>query len=999
MDIMTLTSAAAKSMASAVTKLSSVLRVRIQKKHLATLQRSLKDAINSVLTPEVVEDANPNFTQIAAYLGSPHFSDVCYQVLMVQAAGLTVTYETDLRTLLEYELRLYTDDTAARRWATYIGASLTQAAQAILTNDTLRALLSDSRIQAEAHQRYVEQLLSGIAHRLEIIDRVTKTSTNAEIEAFEKKYRSQLQTRYRKITPPNLGTPRSVPFSKVYVPAALASGDEDIKLGDFISAIHRTIVVGDPGGGKTTLATRIILDATSAAGLYGRKDVLTPFVVTLREYAARRQEKPMSIVQYIEETLAAKFEISDAPDNVVAFMFVTGRAIAIFDGLDELLDTTQRQEIVQNVELFCALYSTAPALVTSRAVGYAEAPLDQEVFDLFKLAKFNTEQVEEYVRKWFANAPDLPTDERATIPAQFLLESELAGDLTTNPLMLSLMCNLYRGERYIPRNRPELYEKCATMLFERWDRNRRIVVSLPIESHVRPAMMAIAYKIFETPRLQEGVPRSELESMAVAYLLGAKYDSEEKARRVAVKFIDFCTGRAWVFTNTGSSDREELYQFTHRTFLEYFAAAHLASTCHETLELLNILLPHVALAEWDVVSQLAVQILSKQVGGAADDMIDGILQFEAALPSSQKCNVLSFGVRCLGFLVPREATVRRLIGRMFEVVIDQEVYAERSPARSLVADSFSPIDLISNIFHVTDENHEPALEALATGLSDALGASSPIALDLCCARIAASVRQRANRLPFDAGWSASLEGLFASAGERLALSRDQMLLSKRSCAVYAFERRMITSSQFVSFQGVEHCFLPIWDTARREYLAPEAYRFLEWDRGNEVWLSWASSAIATLRGSPPPWFACGALIDPFSHPLERRLMADVARRDGVTLDAPSSLMEVVLLAAAFEALVSARDLSDRAELEGEVHGREWRRDGMLVYWRGEEGEEEESREFRRFSRPTSNWLGRRRTAALAFTALRRKVTAVRKLGGVSLGILDPVERCVERLVP
>ena len=47
----------------------------------------------------------------------------------------------------------------------------------------------------------------------------------------------------------------------------------------------------------------------------------------------------------------------------------------------------------------------------------------------------------------------------------FISESASVADLRSNPLMLALLCILYRGAGSLPRNRTEVYEQCASMLY------------------------------------------------------------------------------------------------------------------------------------------------------------------------------------------------------------------------------------------------------------------------------------------------------------------------------------------------------------------------------------------------------------------------------------------------------------------------------------------------------------------------------------------------------
>jgi predicted NACHT family NTPase len=160
-----------------------------------------------------------------------------------------------------------------------------------------------------------------------------------------------------------------------------------------------------------------------------------------------------------------------------------------------------------------------------------------------------------------------------------LEESQPVPDLRSNPLLLALMCNIYRGEGYIPKNKPDVYGKCAEMLFERWDKGRGIQVPLPIkeiESQIKPTMMYLAHWIYSDEALQSGVTERKLVAKAADYLCPKRFEDRDEAEQAAREFIEFCRGRAWVFTDTGTTkEGDGLYQFTHRTFLEYFTACYL----------------------------------------------------------------------------------------------------------------------------------------------------------------------------------------------------------------------------------------------------------------------------------------------------------------------------------------------------------------------------------------------------------------------------------------
>ncbi|MGA9099774.1 MAG: hypothetical protein WB392_12680 [Methanotrichaceae archaeon] len=343
-------------------------------------------------------------------------------------------------------------------------------------------------------------------------------------------------------------------------------------------------------------------------------------------------------------------------------MLLNGRALVIFDGLDELLDTSYRQEISSDIECFCSLYPSVPIIVTSREIGYEQAPLDEKMFEVFRLAPFDTNQVKQYVRNWFYIDTDLSFEQKSQKVESFLRESEIVSDLRSNPLMLALMCNIYRGENYIPRNRPDVYEKCATMLFERWDKSRGIKYPgdvEEIEAHIKPMMMHLAYYIYSNESLQSGVTEKNLIDHSTSYLFEKRFEDIDEAERAAKNFIEFCRGRAWVFTDIGTTkDGESLYQFTHRTFLEYFAAAYLVRINPIPDKLISILKPKIIKREWDVVAQLAFQIQNKNVEGAADQLLTILMELSKDCDNICSMNITSFAARSLEFLIPSPKVVR-----------------------------------------------------------------------------------------------------------------------------------------------------------------------------------------------------------------------------------------------------------------------------------------------------------------------------------------------------
>ena len=422
-----------------------------------------------------------------------------------------------------------------------------------------------------------------------------------------------------------------------------------------------TIVLSMGGKSKSTLSLKLCHDLAehySKRILAGRQ--VLPILVVLRDYDAEKKGCKCSILQFIETMVNSKYQIKP-PNGAFEYLLLNGRAVVIFDGLDELIETECRQQISDDIESFCNLYPSVPVLVTSRDVGYRQAPLDKKTFDHFQLAPFNEEQVKEYVTNWFYADTELTKRQNKQKIDSFIKESNGVSDLLSNPLMLALMCNIYRGENYIPKNRSDVYEKCSLMLFEQWDKRRGIRVELQIESHIKPAMMYLAHWIYSDNRLQGGVTERKLIKKTAEYLLGKRFEDFDEAENAAQEFIEFCRGRAWVFTDIDTTkEGERLYQFTHRTFIEYFTAMHIVRTHPTPKDLSDLLLPKISKGEWDVVSQLAFQNQNQIVDEAGNKLLTELVKQVDKSDSKGKWNLLTFAASSLGFMVMSPKVIRNI---------------------------------------------------------------------------------------------------------------------------------------------------------------------------------------------------------------------------------------------------------------------------------------------------------------------------------------------------
>jgi hypothetical protein len=222
------------------------------------------------------------------------------------------------------------------------------------------------------------------------------------------------------------------------------------------------------------------------------------------------------------------------------------------------------------------------------------------------------------------------------------------------------LCILYRGEGSLPQDRAGIYGRCAEMLLGKWDERRRIHHELQAGYLVEPAIRHLAWWIFNNQDSRKAVTERALVTEAASFLHGRGFESTEMARAAAKEFVEFCRGRMWVFSDAGTTaEGKSLYAFTYRTFLEYFAAGHLATVSDTPEDLARALAPHVMSVEgWNLVGELAVQIKDRNSDRGADRIYAALLG--PLMAPAEQGPLLAFLVGCLKSVPLSPDTLRRL---------------------------------------------------------------------------------------------------------------------------------------------------------------------------------------------------------------------------------------------------------------------------------------------------------------------------------------------------
>src|SRR6266571_32917 len=333
--------------------------------------------------------------------------------------------------------------------------------------------------------------------RARLVERIDR-SLSRMFSRYGSRYRRHVVEDLRYIDQKGLGTvgPFTPRLDEVFVDVSLAfqaphqiSGSvlsdlaadrpERRALGDFLDREKPVVlaVIGAPGSGKTTLLRNTALLTCTTR----RRRRKVPVLLYLRDHVtAITANRPPGLPDAVRGMLADG--AARGPAGWFEQRLAAGDCVVLLDGLDEVADGDDRRKVAAWAEAQIKRYPRNDYVITARPLGYQAAPVGGAV--VLQVLGFTFEQVSRFVRSWYLAAERFSAGEnsqhalqRAADGAADLLErldwAPALYDLTTNPLLLTMIANvhLYRGQ--LPGSRAELYgEICQVMLWRRQEAKR-----------------------------------------------------------------------------------------------------------------------------------------------------------------------------------------------------------------------------------------------------------------------------------------------------------------------------------------------------------------------------------------------------------------------------------------------------------------------------------------------------------------------------------------------
>jgi formylglycine-generating enzyme required for sulfatase activity len=390
----------------------------------------------------------------------------------------------------------------------------------------------------------------------------------------------------------HVGRPEAqrIPIDFLYMKLRSANGKRGVAETEELETSlrsQRTVILGDPGSGKTTFLRRIALllcdellgtRPGAAREKLGLETVPFPIFVRIGELSqhirntiGKQADAPAlpHLATWLPHYLGTLAQANNLGMDVKAFtdLLKAGNCMVLLDGLDEAQDNAARTNIAKLVEKMAAAYRECRFVLTSRPPAFAERAVING-FDVASIDPLDDQTIRDFLEKWsenlFVESRDKARRHRIELTNAVESRPEIA-KMARNPVMLTALAVLHWHEKKLPNQRAELYESILAWL----SKSREDRSGVPADQCLR-LLQTLAFAMLSSTESYRTQVKRE---WAADQIKGGFRDMDPGAARdEAMKFLDDAELNSGIIVR-----REHELRFWHLTFEEYLAARHLAA--------------------------------------------------------------------------------------------------------------------------------------------------------------------------------------------------------------------------------------------------------------------------------------------------------------------------------------------------------------------------------------------------------------------------------------
>ncbi|WP_437526499.1 NACHT domain-containing protein [Sorangium sp. So ce726] len=356
-----------------------------------------------------------------------------------------------------------------------------------------------------------------------------------------------------------------------------------------------TVILGDPGSGKSSLLRHLAERAWTAPESIGLRKPHLPLLIPLPAIAAISGPFEKRIAVALEQELslarampAGFFDMWPAETGA--------RWLVLLDALDEVPNRLRASFLRW---LGGTLMQLAPnrLVLTTRSSSYREGDISTSPLSHYEILPFAPEQTNEFAKKWFGSEASL-----------FLkgFHRTHVGDLQRTPLLLAIAAKVFSEHHDVPERRARLYENFVNIAIA--EARQKGIESELGERIGKVSLFALSRIALHMTESAGSSSESGVHRNLASYFQKALGTSPDESLVDAERFIDVMARRSGLLIRRG-----RVLGYVHPTIQEYLAAVAITRECDSRNDALwEKYISKWQSRQWREVALFALGILSEQ---------------------------------------------------------------------------------------------------------------------------------------------------------------------------------------------------------------------------------------------------------------------------------------------------------------------------------------------------------------------------------------------------
>lgn len=377
-----------------------------------------------------------------------------------------------------------------------------------------------------------------------------------------------------------------------------------IKLNELFDYSNKIVLLGSAGLGKSTSLNYLFCNYED---LFNQNSI--KIKIDLKEYAKSIVEDKYSVLWCLSKEFSKRIPrrklAFDEIENTLDNYLTNGRCLVILDALDEIPSQSVRNKVRDEIANFCQVYYLNRFIISSRESGYLRNQFDNSFIHI-KINEFDDDQIKKYTRNWIkVNNANADYD---SFTKNFFAEVKRAKcrSIIRNPIILVLSLIIFDISNNLPNRRVDFYKKCIDTFLEiREDRKAMLPDDKDFKNILGDNMVVPIIAHYKFLKQENDIK----------YIF-----SEEELKKSILKAIEVSDTRIWIHpadlfakylvnrTELIREVDEGKFDFTHKTFYEYFLAVYFAKEM-DTDEIIELLEKWIGDSNYNELAVLIIEVI------------------------------------------------------------------------------------------------------------------------------------------------------------------------------------------------------------------------------------------------------------------------------------------------------------------------------------------------------------------------------------------------------